>query len=282
MRIDRTHRPWGIAAGTLAIAATVAYVFYAIETPGGPRGGSAIGLAFGGTGYGLMLYAGLLGARKKVPTWRLGRAQTWMRGHLWLGALSCLLILFHSGFRSRAPLTLALMIVLAIVAASGILGAALQHLLPGVLTARVPLETIYDEIPPVRAQLCEEADRLCAAICGTQEAASEHIANRHQNVLVEMGHDDGERFRELYQRKIRPYLANPDASNAELGNPRRADEIFGALRRVVSAPAQEALDDLEDICEEGRQLSRQIRLHRWLHAWLLVHAPLSILLLLLA
>ena len=67
--------------------------------PGGPRGGSAIGLTFGIAGYALMLFAGLLGARKKVPIWRLGRAQTWMRGHFWLGLLSLPLILFHGGFR---------------------------------------------------------------------------------------------------------------------------------------------------------------------------------------
>ena len=35
-----------------------------------------------------MIFAGLLAARKKVPVWRLGRAQDWMRGHLWLGLLS--------------------------------------------------------------------------------------------------------------------------------------------------------------------------------------------------
>jgi hypothetical protein len=42
------------------------------------------------------------------------------------------------------------------------------------------------------------------------------------------------------------------------------------------------VNDLESICGEEQQLSRQIRLHGWLHAWLLVHVPLSILLLLLA
>ena len=43
----------------------------------------------------------------------------------------------------------------------------------------------------------------------------------------------------------------------------------------------QALEDLENICEEERQLSRQRRLYHWLHAWLLVHVPLSLALLLL-
>jgi hypothetical protein len=81
MRIDRTHRPWLIATVALAIASTVVYIFYAVETPGGPRGGSALGLTFGIVGYAMMLFAGLLGARKRVPTWRLGRADSRFAGH---------------------------------------------------------------------------------------------------------------------------------------------------------------------------------------------------------
>src|SRR5271165_6971904 len=104
MRIDRTHCPWVIATVALAIVSTAAYILYAVETPGGPRGGSAMGLTFGIAGYALMLYAGFLGARKEVPVWRIGRAQTWMRGHLWLGLLSFPLILFHAGFAYRGTL----------------------------------------------------------------------------------------------------------------------------------------------------------------------------------
>ena len=104
-------------------ACAVVYYIYATGSPGGPRGGSAVGLTFGIAGYGLMLYAGLLGARKKVPVWRIGRAQTWMRGHLWLGLLSFPLILFHGGFAWRGPLTGVLMLLLTLVILSGILGA---------------------------------------------------------------------------------------------------------------------------------------------------------------
>src|SRR6202049_2135158 len=166
MRIDKTHRSWMVVPiAALAVSLGI-YIVYAARSPGGPRGGSALGLTFGIAGYALMLYAGLLGARKKVPIWRIGRAQTWMRGHIWLGSLSLLLILFHSGFAFRGPLTLVLMLLFFIVIGSGILGAAIQHYVPGFMTSRVPLETIYEEIPHVRAQLRDEADQLAAAICG--------------------------------------------------------------------------------------------------------------------
>jgi hypothetical protein len=267
MRIDRTHRPWVISTVALAIVGMAAYILYTVDTPGGPRGGSPIGLTFGIVGYAMMLYAGLLGARKQVPTWRIGRAQTWMRGHLWLGLLSLLLILFHSGFAFRGPLTLALMLLFFIVIGSGILGAAIQHYVPSLMTSRVPLETIYEEIPHVRAQLREEADQLVAAIS--------------QSALLEIERDDREHFREAYLNKVRPYLENPETPNAELADPLRSEETFEALRRLLSPQVHSALDDLENICAEEQQLSRQIRIYRWLHAWLLVHVPLSIALLVL-
>ena len=286
MRVDRTHRPWAVATIALAIISTAVYILYAVETPGGPRGGSALGLTFGIVGYAMMLYAGLLGARKRVPTWRLGRGQTWMRGHLWLGLLSLLLILYHAGFAFRGPLTLLMMILFFIVIGSGLLGAAVQHYIPTYMTSRVPLETIYEEIPHVRAQLREEADQLAAAICGPLDSAPEPETAEEpeaaaQTTLVEIEHDDRLQFREVYLHKVRPYLEDPETAGAELADPSRSTETFEALRRLLAPPVHGVLDDLENICVEEQQLSRQIRIYRWLHGWLLVHVPLSIALLVL-
>jgi len=252
MKIDRKHRPWIWATLILFAASSVAYDLFSARSPAGPRGGSVSGLAFGIAGYALMLYAALLGARKKVPVWRIGRAQTWMRGHLWLGLLSLPLILFHCGFAWRGPLTSLLMLLLFLVILSGIVGAALQSYLPRMLRAQVPMETIYEQIPQVRAQLREEADQLAAAAVA---AEAEHAGK----VL----------FDEIYHSRIRPFLEHPP------------DEMFPSLRPAVPTEFQTTLDDLENICEEQRQLNRQVKLYHWLHAWLLVHVPLSIALLVL-
>lgn len=243
-----------MGTGVVFLAALIGYAPYAVRTPGGPRGGTAIGLAFGIAGYAVMLFEGLLGVRKKVPIWRLGRAQTWMRGHLWLGVLTLPLILFHAGFAFRGPLTAVLMALLVIVVASGVAGAILQHYLPRMITTRVPMETIYEEIPHVRAQLRDEAEQLVTALA------------------VEAEHDDKVRFREAYAHSIRPFLEAPETA---------ASPIFESLRRTTPAAFHPALDDLENICQEELQLSSQRRLYHWLHAWLLVHVPLSVALLLL-
>src|SRR5438876_11765418 len=166
MRLDRTQRGWAIVSLAIFSVSAMVYVFYALNAPQGPRGGSTIGLVFGSIGFAFMLFAAFLGARKRVPTWRIGRAQAWMRGHLWLGFLALPTILFHAGFHFGGTLTRVLMWLLIITVASGAFGAALQHYIPRVLTAEVPLETIYDEIDHVRALLREEADRTVEALCG--------------------------------------------------------------------------------------------------------------------
>jgi hypothetical protein len=50
---------------------------------------------------------------------------------------------------------------------------------------------------------------------------------------------------------------------------------------VLPVAAHGAVADLEDICDEARQLLRQERLHHWMHGWLLLHIPLSLALILL-
>src|SRR5271170_2655613 len=167
VRMDRTQRGW--AEGSLAFLAgsVLAYVLYAQRAPAGPRGGSSMGLLFGALGFAFMIFAALLGARKRVPTWRLGRAQAWMRGHLWLGLLSLPLILFHGGFHFGGTLTRVLMWLLIITVGSGLYGAALQNYVPQMMTSDAPLETIYDEIGNVRKSLRMEADRIIESVCGS-------------------------------------------------------------------------------------------------------------------
>src|SRR5260370_31197816 len=126
------------------------YGIYRAPSGGVPMGGTALGLVFGSFGFAFMIFAALLGARKKVPVWHVGRAQTWMRGHLWLGLLSLPLIVFHSGLRYGNGLTAVLMTLLILVVASGVFGAALQPYMPRVMTREVAIEPISEEIAHLR------------------------------------------------------------------------------------------------------------------------------------
>src|SRR6266481_2306143 len=55
------------------------------QTPSEHRsvGGTPVGLIFGTTAFAIFIFAGLLGARKKIVLWRLGTLQRWMRAHIW-------------------------------------------------------------------------------------------------------------------------------------------------------------------------------------------------------
>jgi hypothetical protein len=264
VRIDHTHRKWLAASLIILGVATAVYIPYALHAPSGPSGGSAIGLTFGIVGSVFMVFAGLLAGRKKFPVWRLGRAQTWMRGHLWLGLLSLPIIFFNAGFRFGGPLTSVLMVLLIIVVASGIFGALLQHYLPAVMTVQVPSETIFEQIDHVRAQFVADADGVVA---GAESTAS--------------GEEGSAPLASFYQREMRPFLQSHGARHQLLSNPERAHSTFEGLRMLLPAEVQEATRRLEQICEEERQLRRQSLLHHWLHGWLMLHIPLSFALLLL-
>lgn len=300
MRIDSTHRVWAIATAAALAAAVLLYVIFALRAEA-PGGGSWPGLALGVAGFGLMLYAALLGARKKVRVRRLGRAQTWMRGHLWLGLLSLPVIVLHSGFTFGGGLTSMLMWLFVIVIGSGLLGAWLQHTMPGRLLREVPMETIYDQIDHVRAQLLSEADTVVADACGKLElevvapapvdayarsaaGAVARNASAAAAALATTRRIDAEEsspLREFYLGEMRPYVERP-VSTHPLADSRVAAARFEKVRALVPPDFHAAVADLENICEEERQLIRQSRLHRVLHGWLLVHAPLSIALLVLA
>src|SRR6202049_1813798 len=137
MRIDSTQRTWAIASVTIFGVSLIAYIIYAHNSIQGARGGSSAGLTFGIIGFAFMLFAALLGARKRVPVWRVGRAQAWMRGHLWLGLLSLPVILLHGGFHFGGTLTRVLMWLLIVTVVSGLFGAALQHHIPRVVPGDV-------------------------------------------------------------------------------------------------------------------------------------------------
>ncbi len=315
MRMDKTQRGWALASPAILALSAFVYVLYAFEAPQGPRGGSVIGLTFGLIGFAFMIFAALLGARKRVPTWRVGRAQAWMRGHLWLGFLALPMIFFHGGFHFGGTLTRVLMWLLIITVLSGVFGAALQHYIPRAMTTDVPLETIYDEISRVRTLLREEADRAIESLCGdlrlsksssdagqraggstavrtmsasavplrtsaaVSAGASAAVAAAPEIILL--SDEEREPLHRFYLSEMRPFLERPKQRGQRLGDTAKASSAFAGLRTLLPAAAHVTLADLEDICGETRQLRRQERLHRWLHGWLLLHIPLSLALILL-
>jgi len=300
MLIDSSHRRWIAASLAILLVAVAFYVPYVRTALNGPSGGSVHGLVYGIVGFAFMIFAGLLGARRKVPTWRLGRGTTWMRAHIWLGLVSLPLILLHGGFRLGGSLTTVLMILFGVVWVSGIVGLFLQQTLPRLMLTRVPLETVYEQIDDIVLQLLAESDDLVTAACGALPVPAVRLPDERRaggggapprpgqprsspraRPVVLAPVPESRALRETYLRDIRPFLELRNASDRTLGTSSRTATLFRNLRTTLPMPLQDTLTELEAICDERRQLADQKRLHHVMHGWLLVHAPLSFALLLL-
>ena len=100
---------------------------------------------------------------------------------------------------------------------------------------------------------------------------------------VEVTEEARTQLREFYAHRMRPFLNAPaERRSSPLADAPQAAGLFEELRLRLPPELHDTLKDLESICEEERQLTRQAQLHRVLHAWLLVHVPLSYALLALA
>ena len=250
-----------------------------------------------------MLFEFFLWPRKKLRTWRIGRAQTWMRAHIWLGLLTVPLILFHSGFHLGESLSAVLMILFAIVIASGLWGLALQQFVPKRMLSEIPGETIYSQIDRAISFLMSEAEQIVNATCSDRKETTEKsrddgrsfsssgeshltvgairkVGSVQGKVLSTMSSSEpipgSDRIAEIYDSTIATYLEAGQASGSPLLSAGRSAAIFQDLRTRVSPPAHNAVAMLEDLCSQRRQFDRQRRMHKWLHGWLLIHLPLSV------
>ena len=249
MKINADHRGWMVLTLAVTIAGAVSYRMYVAASPYGASGGSWPGLIYGIAGTLAMVLAGLLAARKKVRTWRLGPARAWMQMHIWLGILAVPLLCFHAGFRLGGLLTTTLMVLFGVVTVSGLFGLVLQQYLPAMMTQRVPLETLVGQMDHVREGLASDAYELVASLAGViPEAAEEQarLAAEQAALQARPGNwkqvarkppattpaPEAALVKEVYLQEIRPYLLR-DARARGMASQARAARRD--LRGVVSA-----------------------------------------------
>jgi hypothetical protein len=296
------HRPWLIFCLIATALASVWFFAAGIGAPDWPSGSSLPGFTFGVLGGLIIVFEFLLWLRKKVRVWRIGRAQKWMRAHIWLGLLCVPLLIYHSGFRLGGTLSAVLLLLLLVVVASGIWGLALQQLLPRQMLDEIPAETIYSQIDHLSSQLLAEGERLVRAVCGPAPgeerlplapdetgslAPADHVVvgavrsvGRVQGKVLEARTSvnpvaDAESLRVFFHGRVVPFLRGADPKSP-LHSPARLKDAFQDLRTKLPAAAHASADALEEFCNQRRQWAQQARLHFWLHNWLWVHFPLSV------
>jgi hypothetical protein len=280
--IDRTHRRWIWATLLLTLVAAGAYVPYHLNGPlTGPRGGTWQGLTYGGIAAALMLWVGAIGLRRRVRARNLGRAETWLRGHIWLGLLAYVLVFFHAGFRVGGALSGLLLALFTVVVVTGIYGLVVQHVVPRLMTAQLPHESLHDQTPLYTQRLREEATRAVLEVCGygpVEPGAAEKEALAGGRTAPRRGGKEIQPIegsapvQEFFKQEVEPFLATGAGRLGGLGN-RRA--LFAHVRTLSGPGVHATLDTLEALCEERRRVDAQLRLHGWLHGWLLIHLPLA-------
>lgn len=281
MRINRDSRSWIAVCLLLLAGATAVYVPYAMDArkAGGPSGGTWYGIIFGSVGSAMMLFALLLGLKKRVRTMRIGRAYHWMQGHVWFGLLAYPIILYHCGFRWGGPFTQILMWMFTIVVVSGILGIIIQQYMPGKVLRDVQFETIYDQIDHVVDQLQVEADDIIKKVVGEGGGEAFEVevmpAGKNTATLASAGTLAAKRLSEFYVAYVKPYLGRTVPVTTKFKTELGAQVAFDQIRTSLPKSMHEPLNDLASIVEERRQLAMQRHMHHILHGWLLVHVPLS-------
>jgi hypothetical protein len=328
MRIlNRAHVPWFLFVVAATALASWIYVgnFSPERLPTGltlptrfvqPASGSRnagatpIGLILGSVAFAIFIFAGLLGIRKKLLRWKVGSVQSWMRAHIWLTLLTIPLVLLHSGFRLGGPMTVLLLILYVIVMVSGIYGLILQHRLPRVMQERVPVETVYQQIPHVRQKLCVAAEQLRESfgVPGSNRVLAAAAARTSDALGLATGSDYGganpvretvstavsveqagpvadseseTALIDFLDRQVLPYLRSAGLRPPGLGKQQFSEDAFRFVKLHVAVPYRGLVEEMQSWCDERRMLDLQAKLHHWLHAWLFIHVPLSFLLIIL-
>jgi hypothetical protein len=227
-----------------------------------------------------------------------------MAAHIWLGLATVPLALFHSGWRFGGTLATVLMVLLIVVVVSGVFGLVMQQFIPNMMRLEVPSETVYSQIDRVIRFLRRDASHLIEASCGLDPCSFEDIIQESEDAYEQLREThfvvgkqravgivrgvvagtqkrptrlvETERLLEIFEKDIAPFLEPRPIRGMKLANAEAARQAFQEYRDRVGKAGEDVLNELEDLCDQRRQLARQSLLHVVLHAWLWVHWPLSV------
>lgn len=302
MVLNRSHIPWFIftVLASLAVAGLYALRFHPewlpftmalpeiLRDPWPHRntiGGSRVGLLFGILAFLIFLFAAMLGARKKKPLWRVGRVEFWLKAHIWLTLLTIPLVGFHCGWHWGSPHTTWALLLYIVVMASGLFGLAMQQFMPGFMKERLPREVVFEQIPYIRKRNVEAAEKLFAdaappAPAKAGEPAEKAGAKADPKAVPPTPEDltSAAMIREFLEDNGLSYLRARRGNGHRLHEQRESDSAFRALRLSVTPKWLPRVEELQAACDERRRCDLQTRLQHWLHGWLLIHVPVSVLL----
>jgi hypothetical protein len=183
------------------------------------------------------------------------------------------MIFFHAAFRWGGWLEILLWLTFGVVIVSGVIGLALQNVLPRVMKVQLPAEAIPDQFAEICRRLILAADEQVIAQCtplrmeamlgGTAKSAGAASA------------DPLDKLADFYLRSVRPFL-QPSSNEKQLATDEQAQQVFDQVRASLPDTCHATVHGLEQLCNDRRELAQQQRLYHWLHAWLKIHVPFSV------
>jgi len=259
--IARSGVLWRRIFFLLLIAFTASFVWYRQHEY--PHGGSRWGLIYGSLGFFLCFLLAFFGIRKRWYRSTFGTVEQWMQSHIYLGILVLVILIFHTGGRFNDKVAVATLILVAIVVASGVLGAILYVTVPRMLT-EVESNLTVAEISDQLNQLSKQMARIASG----RSAPFQRIYNQ---LIREDAPGWLAGWRLLFRRMRRGTTRTADWTNLlALVQKDEQDEIRQLL--VVSRQRKELLI----------RLIYQQRYKNVLESWLYIHIPFTILLLVFA
>ena len=224
-----------------------------------PHGGTPMGLTYGVLGTVVILILMALGIRKRRYGSGLGTVQGWTSAHVYLGLLTMLLIPMHAGFKFRFDIHTLAFVLMAIVVLSGVVGVLLYRTVPTRLTQieqSIQADKVDKElshlVTEIRALAKDKSDQF-VGVC--QREIRGLTARRHQ----------GWRLLWVSRREDPLAAKGRELADAVTRIPQAEHKDFQTLSRLILQTIQ-----LE------QTLATQMRLRNALQAWLYIHVPASI------
>ncbi len=194
--------------------------------------------------------------RKKLPFLPLGKSETWLQIHIYLGFFTTLLFVIHLNFRlPHGWFEVVLAWLFMLVSGSGLIGLFFSRVLPRRLATRGG-EVVFEKIPAIRHALKTEAENLALGA----EAKSVVIA-------------------EFYTKRLAAFFGRPKNFWKHLAESRR--EVSGLLaeledlRRFANNADKEKISQLAAQVRQKDGLDYHRALQLALRLWLFFHIPLT-------
>lgn len=248
---------WFWICALFAGGLTVHYLDYRSSTIA--YGGTTIGLLYGVACtliIGVLMY---LGVRKRSYASGIGTLQGWISAHVYLGLLTLLLIPMHAGFRFGWDVHTLAFVLLAIVVLSGVFGTVLYLTLPARLTKH--------EAGLQADKIDKEIGRLLADMRSLVKDKSDAIVRLYQNEVAALQNRKPSGWSLMWRGPGGDVIAKRAAELAQAVSTIPAEEqaTFRLLSQLLLKKAQLEVT-----------LIHQMRIRNALQAWLYVHLPVSI------